>query len=230
MENNTYDFAGNISSSIGAVKIRRLKIKPDEIPEINADLSAGLKDLNTIAGPGLDKAVFNLKADIKGDSIYNANGSLDLNIEALTYNDYDYNNIDITGEISDGNFGVKINSIDSNFFVKALGNGAVSPSQNDIVVDVDAGNIDLEKLNFYDDQLKLKSKAVFSVGISDSNNYNVGAKLQSLALTFYDTVYNMHPADISVLSGDSSVAFKLASYFYNLDFSAKMKLYHHNRY
>lgn len=218
--NDTYQFAGNIQSNIGTISVSRVSMNFGDAIKFSAELSANLIDINSIYDVGLDRATFELKSSFQGDDLYGGDGNIYLNIDSLTYNDYTYHSIDLNGEMVNGNFGAKLNSLDTNFYLQIGANGNLSSNKQDVIVDLDISKIDLGDLNFYDKELSLKGKGVLAIDISAGNSYGVEAKIRSLDFCFSDTMYQMHPVQMSFLTNDSSTAFKLASFYYNLDFSA----------
>jgi hypothetical protein len=217
---DTYQFAGNIQSNIGTISVSRVSMNYGDAIEFSAELSANLIDINSIYDVGLDRAAFELKSTFRGDNLYGGDGTIYLNVDSLTYNDYNYHSIDLTGEMVNGNFGAKLNSLDTNFCLQIGANGNLSSNKQGVVIDLDISKIDMGDLNFYDKQLNLKGKGVFAIDISTGNSYGVEAKIRSLDFCFSDTMYKMHPVEMSFLTNNSSTTFKLTSYYYNLDFSA----------
>ena len=215
-----YYFEGDIKSNVGEVNVGHAEVSFGDIPEYNAEIVAKLHHLNTISNIGIDKADFNLDASFKGGYFYDANGNINLNISSLVYNEHDYENLAIDLELEKGQFGAKLNSLDTNFLLSLTADGDLSEIKQDIYVDLDIEKIDMQALNFYDEELKFKGDAILSVNISEEKYYSTDAKIHSLDLCFSDTLYKMHAAEMYFVTNNSSTDFKLSSYYYNLDFTA----------
>ena len=218
--NNKHSFAGNIKSNVGVIKIKNADINFGNVTEYKVALSANLKKLNTISNTGLEKAAFKLNTSFKGENIYGANGIVNLNIDSLNYNKYNYKELDIAGELANGQFGIKLNSSDTNFLFNIAANGDILENRQDIDVDIDVRKIDLNRLNLYNEEFKINGKAAFAVFIAEEKNYGIEAKIQSLDFCFSDTLYKMHPIKMSFVTNSNSTDFKLTSFYYNLDFTA----------
>ena len=213
-------FAGNIESNVGEVNISEAKINFGSVTEYKAALSADLQNLNTIANTGLDKAAFDLEVSFKGEDIFDADGKINLDFDSLTYNNYTYFDLGVSGETGNGQFGMEINSSDTNLLFNIAANGDIQKNKQDIQVDLDIGKIDLHQLDLYNEELECKGKAALSISITEKNNYALKAKIQSLDFGFSDTLYKMHPVELSFTTNDTSTGFHLSSFFYNLDFTA----------
>jgi len=219
IENDKYEFAGDVSSNVGVVKINNLKLNED-LSMFDAGISANLYNLQSITDAGINSSAFQLSASFEGDSLYVANGNISLHIDSCTYNEYNYKNIDIKGELSGGKYGVRFVSSDPGFDATVESNGTLSEKEQNIFIDMNIGNMDLHKLNLFEDTLALKSQSTFAVNIREDSLFNVSAKVQSLDLSYSDTVYKMHPVTLSFGTCDTNTFLHLESYFYHLNFIA----------
>ncbi|MDO6596849.1 translocation/assembly module TamB domain-containing protein [Oceanihabitans sp. 2_MG-2023] len=112
--------------------------------------------------PNLKKASLNLDVDGKGFTQENLNTKVKGDVYSISYNDYVYQNINISGNLKDKVFNGKVDSQDKNFKLKFNGLADFSEEINkfDFVANVDYAN--LKALNF----IKKDSMSVFK-GIVD---------------------------------------------------------------
>ncbi len=215
-----YYFEGDIKSNIGEVSVSYAEANFVNIPSYNLKFVANLSKLNTIENIGVDAAAFEMNGSFKGENLYDAVSDIHINIDSLIYNKYNYRDMDFIGQLANGQFDAQVSSLDTNFHFAIITNGNLFEDKQDVDVDMNVEKIDLQALNFYDQELKFKGDAVFAVNVSKENNYSMDVKIHSLDLCFSDTLYKMHPAEMYFVTNNSSTDFKLSSYYYNLDFTA----------
>ncbi len=217
---NKLKFNGIVESDVGNLIINKLNIVNGSFPEYIVDVNANLKNLKKVTSYELDNAVFNLAGEFNGNDLYSSTGQIELDIDSLNYNNYNYHKLDINGEIANGKFTTKVASLDSNLLFNFSANGNLSTISQDIQIEIVAEKIDLYATNILDEEFRFKGDAVFAINASEGSTYGGVINMQNLDVCFSDTLYKMHPFDLSFATNDTNTNLNLKSYYYNLDFRA----------
>jgi len=215
-----HHFSGNINSDEANINILSTDIHLGDIPEYKVDLSANFKNISALTNMDIDEGRFNLKGNFKGDNLYRATSDIALGIDSLSYKNYYYKDFHIIGEIADGQFGTKINSLDSNLHFSISANGDLFEDKQDINIDVDILNVNLKALNLHKEEFTMEGKASFSVAVANENSYDINANIKNLDFNYVDTVYKMHPINMHFFTNYSQTLFDLESFYYNANFTA----------
>lgn len=150
-----------------------------------------------VNGTGLDAKRMNAK--LKG-TIYNA-----------YYNNYTYRNIDLNGTFARQTLNLIANSKDSNAnfnLTTTVGLGGKSPSVKGMV---DLRQVDLQKLNFAKDELKLAGLATVDFASVDPDYLNGTALITSLQVATNGKVINMDTVSVTAFSSASENRIELIS-------------------
>lgn len=215
-----HHFSGNLHSDIGEVNIREAIASFGSEPMYKASLTAGLFHLHNISGSGLDQASFNLETFFKGESIALADGFVDLQLDSLTYKDYVFKNVEANGILAQGAFESTIASEMSDYSFSLDAKGTLEESVQKIEMNLDVDKLDLQALHLYEEAISLNGRVELSLGLSAEDSYHIGMKLLKLGIDHNDSLYNIHPAELTFNSDSNSTSLVLSSYFYHLDFSA----------
>ena len=215
-----HNFSGNIESNAGEIKVQQASANLGRIPEYNLTASANLLNLHTIQDIDLDNIAFRMNARFKGEDIYTADAFIDISLDSLTYSNYDYGNLDITGELNRGQFDAKIKSSNTNFLFSLSTAGEFFENNLKASVDTDVEHIDLEFLNIYDEVTGIDGKVAFDIHLLDQKSFAINSVIHELNLSLSDTLYQMPPAELSFETNDYTTDFSLKSPFANFSFVA----------
>ena len=218
--NDEHHFSGNIVSNVGEITVKKAIVNFGSIPEYNLAASANLRNLNTVTDINLDNIAFTMNALYKGEDIYTAEGDIYFNLDSLTYNNYSYGRLEMTGELTNAHFGTKMNSLDSNLLFNLSAIGELAEDNLKVSVDADVEKIDLTSLNLYDEETTIGGKAAFDININNQNSFAVNSIIQEFDLCFIDTLYKLLPAELSFETNDFKTEFKLKGQFANFAFIA----------
>ena len=216
-----HHFSGEIISDVAHINIATTDIHLSDIPEYKVDLTANFKDISKQVNMDIAGGALTMKGEFIGNNLYGANGNIALNIDSIEYKSYNYKDIHFKGEIADGNFGTKLNSLDSNLHFLVSANGDFFENNQDVQLDVDIVNINLKALNLHKETFTIKGDAYFAASVTNDNSYDINANIKNLDFNYVDTVYKMHPVKIHFLTNNSQTLFDLESYYYNANFTAE---------
>lgn len=215
-----YGFGGMIESSNGRIVISQAEYSAGEQPHSKVSMMAGLYHLDELADLGVEETMFHLDADFLGDDPATMKGELELLVDTLTYRSFQYTGLDLKGAIENGDFNVSLNAEMPECLVSLLATGHVTG--DDLMVDLtaDIENLDLYALNLHDTSFILKSQTNLVLGMHPDDAYDVELHLKSLDLSLRDSLYRMHPVDLTFKTGRGNTTLDLESYFYQLTFAA----------
>ncbi len=217
---SNYHFLGEIESSVGQINVKELDISLSGVPKYIFNVSACLKNLSSVQDLGFEKANFELQAMFEGNDFTGSNSTIDLDIDQIRYNNYDYNNIFFEEQMFAGQFDANLFSLDTNLLFNIKANGVYLEDNQMLNLDINAKKIDLFTLNILDEEFIFDGQAVLNAEVSKGDNYKIISEIENLNFTFGDTIYNMHPADLSFITANKNTEFHLSSFYYNLDFTA----------
>ncbi|NOX48530.1 MAG: hypothetical protein GXO89_16300, partial [Chlorobi bacterium] len=215
-----HHFSGKINSDVANITIATTDVHLGNIPEYKMDLTVDFKNISKQVNMDIAGGALSIKGEFIGNSLYGANGSIGLNIDSIEYKSYNYKDIHVDAEIADGNFGAKLNSLDSNLRFIASANGDLFENRKDVQMDLELVNVNLKALNLHEEDFTMKAKASFAAALTNENSFDINTHINNLDFYFEDTVYNMHPANLHFFTDSSQTLFTIESFFYNVDFKA----------
>jgi hypothetical protein len=218
---NEHHFAGHIDSEIGRITINKAMARLDSIPSYEISLNTHLQNLKSIVDFGIDQADLKIDGFFSGNDFYTSTGNLQLSIDNLQYYENDFHDIILDAAMDKGQFKSEVKSNDEDAIFAIDMNGEFTKKAINAKLGLDIEMIDLRALHINERDIRCRSKADFGLEYTDMNNFGLNASIQSLDFSFRDTLYNMHPATLTFKTDSSFTDLHLASFYYNLDFTAK---------
>lgn len=166
--------------------------------------------LANISGQSLDPK--KMRAKLNG-TIYHAH-----------YNKYDYKDIKLEGAYAGNIADLRAISNDSNAHFTLDTKVDLNKSTPAIKGTADLKNIDLQKLHFYSDPLKLAGLVQMDFSSVDPDNLNGSATLNSVQIGFNESVYNIDTLTLSAVSDKTHNELSLQSDFMTARFNGQYQL------
>jgi len=215
-----HHISGNIESNVGEIQVSEGIVDFRDIPKFRVTASANLRNLNTITETDLNNVAFTVDALYKGEDFYAAESNFDFRLDSLTYDTHKYGKLEMTGEVTNGHFEAKINSLDKNFLFNLSTVGDYFHNNLKVNIDTDFERIDLGHLNIYDEPLTIEGKARFNIDLIDQNDFSVNSTIHKLELCLNDTPYKMFPAELFFETNDFKTDLNFKSQYVNFVFEA----------
>ncbi|WP_300598977.1 translocation/assembly module TamB [Niabella sp.] len=167
-----------------------------------------------------------LLANISGQSLDPKRMRAKLNgtIYHARYNKYDYKDIKLEGAYAGNIADLRAISNDSNAHFTLDTKVDLNKNNPAIKGTADLKNIDLQKLNFYSDPLKLAGLVNMDFGSIDPDYLNGSATLKSVQIGFNESVYNIDTLTLSAVSTKEHNELSLQSDFLTAQFNGKYQL------
>ncbi|MBZ4187523.1 translocation/assembly module TamB domain-containing protein [Niabella beijingensis] len=167
-----------------------------------------------------------LLANISGQSLDPKKMRAKLNgtIYHARYNRYDYKNIKLEGSYAGNIATLNAISNDSNAHFTLDTKVDLNKATPAIKGTADLKNIDLQKLNFYTDPLKLAGLVDMDFSSVDPDYLNGSATLKSVQIGFNESIYNIDTLTLNAVSTREHNELTLSSDFMTARFSGKYQL------
>ncbi|MGJ7033016.1 translocation/assembly module TamB domain-containing protein [Niabella hirudinis] len=167
-----------------------------------------------------------LLANISGQSLDPKKMRAKLNgtIYHAKYNKYDYKDIKLEGSYAGNIATINAASTDSNAHFVLDTRVDLNKSAPAIKGTADLKNIDLQKLNFYADPLKLAGLVDMDFSSLDPDYLNGSATLKSVQIGFNESIYNIDTLTLSAVATKEHNALSLQSDFMSAQFNGKYQL------
>lgn len=198
----SFTTALNIKTDMGAANLQAALSGPKNREIYKAKLQLNNFNLGRLLKQQDKIGRVSLLANVTGRSLdpNRMNAKLNGTIYHAQYNRYDYKNIKLDGTYAGNTVVLNANSADSNAHFAlntTIGMGGKSPS---IKGTVDLKNVDLQKLNFYKDQLKLAGLVDVDFSSVDPDNLNGSATLRSVQIGTNGEIYNLDTLTLNAVS------------------------------
>ena len=205
------NFSGSIKSNVGEIEIKDISVIQNDQSNYSADLLFDLHDLNKLNELEIESFNGTLKANYKGKGTFASTAFLDLKVDSLKYQNYNFQDFSINGEIEKGEFDVNINSNDENFNFSLLSNGNIQENEKHLSSEIIIKNVDLNVLKAIKKPLKFNGRSIIELSVIDTNYYSLEADISSLNLFHNDSIYPIHPIDITFETDDKQTLLDLNS-------------------
>lgn len=216
----------NLVSSFGNAKIngtydRRIK----NLDRYDAKMELTNFDLGKfIKNDSIGKVT--LKANIKGSgsNLKTATASLNGTIKKAYYNKYTYRNLNVKGNIRNGNFNVKANAQDPNLTFDLVSSGSFRDKYPSGKLKLNVDIADLEKLNLHAGPMKIRG--VVDADIQSANLDYLNGTISANTITIANGKEQFVIDSINVVATSSSLknTLKLKSPFLDAEVDGKYKL------
>ncbi|MBO9620984.1 MAG: translocation/assembly module TamB, partial [Niabella sp.] len=183
----------NIKTDMGNAKVQAALGGPKDRERYQANVQLSDFNLGRLLKQQDQLGRISLAATVNGQSLNpkKINAKIDGTIYHAQYNKYDYRDIKLNGSYTPNAFVLSANSADTNAHFTLdtkIGLAGKSPSINGTV---DLQRLDLQKLNFYKDELKLSGLATVDFSSIDPDNLDGTAVLNSVQIGTNGKVYNV---------------------------------------
>lgn len=182
----------------------------------DADFQAKQFDLGKILkNPKIGKLTFELKSEGKGKSLDSLDATLSSNFTALTYNDYDFSNLKLSGDINHGEGAVKAAFKDDNLNLALDSQIKLDSINPEINLDANLKGADLYALGITHKKIRAKLDVnAFFKGNADA--FTAKAKLRDGMAVYDDNPYYLGDMDINSEITKDSTAVSVSSSFLNV--------------
>ncbi|ANH80335.1 hypothetical protein A8C56_04495 [Niabella ginsenosidivorans] len=188
-----FSTALNVKTDMGGAKLQAAMGGPKNREVYRAKLQLDNFNLGRLLKQQDQIGRVSLLANVHGRSLNpkTLNAKLDGTIYHAQYNKYDYHDIKLDGSYAGNTASIDAASTDSNahFTLSSeIGLGGKEPS---IKGTIDLKNLDLQKLNFYKDELKLAGLVTVDFSSVNPDHLNGTASLNSVQIGTNGTIYNI---------------------------------------
>ncbi len=174
----------------------------------NKDLGVITAQINA-KGQGFDPKI--MTADLKGD------------IQSLTYNGYNYHNMNLKGKINRGAYQIDLNSKDPNANLYLAASGVFNDNPT-VKVKGNITKLDLNKLGFYSSPMIIAGGIDGDFTNLNPDNLNGYLNLQNFAISDTKEVYPVQEIKLNAVSTADSTLIKFNSQIADLELNGKYKL------
>ncbi|MCU0371010.1 MAG: translocation/assembly module TamB domain-containing protein [Bacteroidales bacterium] len=172
----------------------------------------------------LGHANIDIEGHFTGNDLFQGKGYVDLTVNQLELNDYTCQDIEIAGELDDGQITLDVNSSDTNLIFDAFLAGTLAPEACAFELALDLEHIDLDTLNLLTDKSDFSGKAGLKINYSESQGFSLLGSLKDLEAHYEDTLYCLDSAYLALETGDQGSRIDLRSGNNYLEFSCKSDL------
>lgn len=193
----TYDVKANLRDlQIGKI------IQNQELGAISADITA--------KGESFDFARAN--ADLSGDVAY------------VDYNGYRYRNMNLQGQIRNGNYDIELISKDPNADLNLIASGVFNEENPTVKLDGTITKLDLNKLGFYADPMIIAGNIAADFTNLNPDELNGYLNLKNFAISDTEEVFPVQDLTLNALSTADSTKISLQSQVADLELNGKYKI------
>lgn len=216
----------NLASSFGNAKV---KATFDQRRKNNEKYDADAELINfdvgkLIKNDSIGKISF--KAKVKGTGLdpQTANASLTGTLVKADYNGYTYQNLNIKGNITKGNFDIKAGMADPNLDFTLVASGGFKGKYPNGKIRLNVDIADLDKLNLHAGPLKLRGNVDADITDANPDNLNGTINLHSFMFANDKEQFAMDSINITAISTVDSTSVVLKSPLANAHIKGKYKL------
>ncbi|MGB6152826.1 MAG: translocation/assembly module TamB [Pricia sp.] len=200
-----------------------------KIPEGTAQLTGNYSDRSNIAFDGtlnvdslrLDKILkneqlggvsFTIDAKGSGNDVGSLNASLTSDFQQLSYDGYDFSNLQLDGDIVDGKGDVNLNFKDSNLNLKTNVKVDLDSLESDININLNLIGANLQALGVTQEDIRagIKLNANFK---GNAENFSLNALLSDGTAVYDDKQYKLDNVDLNAAIGKTSTEVSINSQF-----------------
>ena len=166
------------------------------------------------------------KVNIKGKSfdLAKANTSLNGNIKAIDFNNYNYQNIALNGKINKGAFDIQAVSYDPNANLNLVASGVYNKDLTDVKLNGNIDKLDLNKLGFYSKPMILAGGITADFDNLDVDNLNGSLSLENFAISDTKEIFPLQEMFIKAISTADSNKIQLKSQIADAELKGKFKV------
>lgn len=221
-----FNTALNIKTDMGTAQLQALMGGPKNREVYRAKLQLSNFNLGRLLKQQDQIGRVSLLANVNGRSLNpkTMNARLDGTIYHAEYNKYDYHDIKLDGSYAGNTATLNATSTDTNaHFVlnTKIGLGGKAPS---IQGTIDLKNLDLQKLNFYKDELKLAGLVNVDFSSVNPDQLNGTASLHSVQIGTNGTIYNIDTLSLDAVATSDYNHLAINSDFLTARFDGKYQL------
>lgn len=221
-----FDLNTRLSSTLGNASLLAkidMRRKNHELYNINANLQ------NLQVGKIIqNKDIGNINAQIvaKGESfdVKNANTYIKGNIKSAGYNQYNYQNIHLTGKINRGIYDILLNSKDPNANLELSASGIYTENHPTIKLNGDINRLDIHKLGFYKTLMTIAGNVNGDITNFNPDDLNGYITLQNFAISDGKEIFPVKEVYFRALSTKETNKITLNSQVADIELVGKYKL------
>lgn len=139
---------------------------------------------------------FTLDFNGKGNSLNTLNANLKANFKQLTYNDYDFSNLNLSGTIVDGKGIINTDFKDENLNLKATANLVLDSLATDIKLKVNLIGADLLRLGITEEAIKIAVELDATLKTNE-DNFKLDAQIYNGIAVYDNQQFRLSTIDIS---------------------------------
>jgi len=216
-----YSYMGNVESNVGAIKVQNILVSVANKINYEAVIKAELFKLDDLIDVGINSVNFELAGSLSGENLYQSNGNMKAQIDSLVYLGNRFDQLNIVASILNGVLEADVASADTNLAFDIALSGHLTEAKKSADLNIDARKIDLQRLGLYDDPFHLITKSDFKLIYESPEKFALNSNIHSLDFCFSDSLYKMHPINLTFNSDTNNTLFDLESYYYLFNFECK---------
>lgn len=189
-------------------------------------LEANLRDFRIgeiLQNPDLGAVSAQISAHGKSFDFADAEAELNANVDYVDYNAYRYRNLDLTGNISRGNYHIELVSQDPGADLMLLASGVYDENNPSLKVNGNIRKLDLNALGFYADPMIIAGNIDADFTGLNPDQPNGYLRLHNFAVSDTEEVFPVQDLTLIAYSGTDSTRITLESQVADLELSGKYK-------
>lgn len=194
----------NLTSTFGNAELQAdldMRNQNQEIYDIQANLQNF--DIGRIMqNQELGKITAQISAQGQSFDFERATADLNGNVNYVEYNNYRYQNLDLTGNIENGNYLVELYSQDPNADLNLIASGVYDENNPTLKLFGNINKLDINSLGFYDSPMIFVGEINANFKSLDPDNLNGNLQLQNFAFSDRKEVF---PIQDLVLTAESTI-------------------------
>ena len=217
-----HEFSADLSSEVGNISVSKVEIVPGDSTSYSlGNIIADLSKLDLLTNTGISNLKLNGHAKVSGSELSNLFADINIKVDSLTYGNHTYRNLNFEANSQRGVLDASLESIDPDAILSVDISGNFQYPEQILSAQIDVDTLDLHALGYAQNKLQINTKTGIDLVFTQNKNLDALCVIERLDFAMEDTIYNMHEAQVQLLSDANKTRFTLNSHYYNLDFEAE---------
>jgi hypothetical protein len=216
--NKSHNFTGKVWADQSRIDFYKLSFLRGNQPLINARYKAVIHNLEVLNQYGIQSFGLNSELKVQGNSVKNLEGTLHMHFDSLRYHKALYQQIELSGDANNGNLNVELSSRDSAANLSAELHAKYMDGHEQYELNLLVDEINLYELGYHQNDFYLSTNSQINLTRNERKELMATCSIKSLDLSANDTIYRMHPVEVTLDSKTDQTNLLLSSFFYNLQF------------
>lgn len=153
-----------------------------------------------------------------------ARADISLSVDTISYNNYDYSDIDMLIALSEGKYQGSLTSNSSGLKMSLSMNGLLTEQKQTINLKGDIPALDLQKLNFSEDKLSMISSVDLSASADTAGIYSVKGGLGTTTVRMYGAKRTLPGLDMDIVADTTKIRANIEAKGLHFNFKSPQSL------